>query len=160
MSVKEKEIREILVKIDGLIGYKVSNVSLGIGSYLTMDFGKISEIQVSSKHKVRRGEWHLWIQYCPWRIEAREKVIAGSDDPRDRLERAIKYLEGQTLESVIFTAPAPDVSFIFGKDIVLKLFPFNSTGEYEDWCLYTPDRNVLVFGGAKPWSYFPSNTSG
>ena len=160
MSIKEAEIPELMLKMNGWIGNKAWNVSLGIGSYLTMDFGAAMEVSVSHKHKITRGEWHLWVQYCAWRIEARNKVIAGSDDPREKLERAVKYFEGLTLEAVTVTVPAPDVTFVFQREVVLKVFPFNFTDDYEDWCLYTPDGHVLVLGGGKPWSYVAAGSSG
>jgi hypothetical protein len=157
MSVTEADIAELLLKMDGWAGHKAWNVSLGVGSYVTMDFGPEIEITISNKHKFTRGKWHLWVQYCAWRIEARNKIVAGSDDPRYKLERAVKYFEGLVLKSVILTPPAPDVSFIFEKELILKLFPFNFTGDYEDWCLYTPDQHVLVLGGKEPWAYVSSS---
>ena len=69
--------------MEGVSDLKAWNVSLGIGSYVTMDFGEPVEVRISSRLTITRGQWHLWVQYSPWRIEARNKVIAGSDDPRE-----------------------------------------------------------------------------
>ena len=158
MPVSKSDVERLMPRMAGWIGHKARNVSLGIGSYLTMDFGRAIEVLISNKHKLTRGEWHLWVQYCAWRIEARGKVVAGSDDPRDKLEHAVKYFEGLALESVNVIPPAPDVIFVFEKDVVLRLFPFNFTGNYEDWYLYTPDGYVLVLGGKKSWDYVSANS--
>jgi hypothetical protein len=159
MSIIDDDVAEVRAKMEGVLGLKAWNVSLGIGSYVTMDFGEPVEVRISSKLTITRGQWHLWVQYSPWRIEARNKVIAGSDDPREKLERAVKYFEGLALQSIVLTPPAPDVAFVFEDDVVLKLFPFNFTGEFEDWYLYTPDGHVLVLGGRQPWAYVKSGKS-
>jgi hypothetical protein len=61
-------LKDIPSKIQGL---KADNIKLGYGSFLTIDFGEPIEINIKTKkgiEKFTRGEWHLWIYMCAWRI--------------------------------------------------------------------------------------------
>ena len=46
------------------------------------------------------GEWRLWISYCSWRVEQSDRVLIGSDDERDDLEKAIQVLEKLMLQGI------------------------------------------------------------
>ena len=157
MTITNTDIMSIQSKIHGWIGHSPWNVSLGIGSYVTMDFGKELSVQATSTQTYVRGQWRLWIRYCCWRIEVRDRVLAGSDDPQEKLEKALKYFSQTRLTAVHLSPPAPDVALYFEPDIVLRLFPFNFTGDHIDWYLFTPEREVLVFGGGKSWECVPEN---
>lgn len=151
MTITNSDIAKIHSKMDGWVGNESRNVSVSIGSHLTIDFGKQISVPVTTIRSYLRGEWRLWIQYCCWRIEVRNRVVAGSDDPHDKLERAVAYLSGRRLSGINIKAPAPDVSFQFTDDVALKLFPFNFTSDYVDWYLFTPNHEVIVFATGKPW---------
>lgn len=150
MHMSEAEVAEVRSKLQGLIGQRAWRVALGVGSNLTLEFGVVSE------RAKPHGEWHLWLQSCAWRLETLKQVVAGSDDPRESLQAAVKILEGLRLNGIELTVPAPDVTFEFENGTLLKLFPFNFSGDFDDWSLYTPDGSVLIFGGANSWRYVPA----
>ncbi|HEY6945198.1 MAG TPA: hypothetical protein VI431_08655 [Candidatus Acidoferrum sp.] len=75
-----------------LVGMSPWNVALGVGSFLTMEFGE-PEIHSYGRRKVVHGEWHLWLQDCEWRIEAAGGIFATSDEEHDKLSKKIHRLE-------------------------------------------------------------------
>ncbi len=150
MATIETDIREIQAKIQPLLGKKAWGVSLGVGSFITLEFG--AKLKNEKVPKRPHGEWHLWITYCAWRLEKGPEVIAASEDPRPELKKKVRCLENLALQSVELTPPALEATFFFEEEIVLRLFPIY-THEYEHWMLYTPDENVLVIGPGTRWLY-------
>ncbi len=142
-------IQEVKAKINLLLGQKAWGISLGVGSFLTLEFGQI--LLSSDKHQRIHGEWHLWIYNCAWRLEEGDKVLAASEDERGKIEQAIQHLEGLVLQSVDLLPPVWDTVFTFEHQVILRLFSIHSEG-YEHWMLYTPDGNVLSLGPGSHWS--------
>ncbi|MBE9116181.1 hypothetical protein IQ249_09765 [Lusitaniella coriacea LEGE 07157] len=145
-----KDISKIRKKINPLLGKQAWNVSLGHGSFITLEFGRPC-LPAESSAKIH-GEWHLWVYCCAWRLEKENRVIAASEDPRSKLEEAVKNLEGLVIQSINLLNPALDTVFIFEQQIVLRLFSIHSQ-DYEHWMLFTPDENVLTIGPGTDWSY-------
>jgi hypothetical protein len=150
MSMIETDVLEIRQRLCPLVGKKAWGVSLGVGSFITLEFG--ASIPYSRIPDRFHGEWHLWVTYCVWRLEVGSKVIAGSEDPRPELKKAVQHLEGAVLRSIVLTPPALETTFVFDDAIILHLFPVY-TKEFEHWLLYTPDGNVLRIGPGSSWSY-------
>ncbi len=86
------------------------------------------------------------------RLEEGNSVLASSEDPRPKLELAVKRMEGLTLDFVEVLPPAWDIVFMFSEQVILRLFSIYSK-EYEHWMLYTPDGNVLCVRPGSSWSY-------
>lgn len=89
---------------------------------------------------------------CAWRLEEGDKILAASEDERDKLEFAIQRLESLVLQSIELLPPAWDTVFKFENQVVLRLFSIHFE-DYEHWMLYTPDDNVLSAGPGSSWSY-------
>ncbi len=150
MTVTESDICKIQARIGPLLGEKAWGVSLGIGSFITLEFGTPRPFEKFPERM--RGEWSLWVTYSVWRLEKEAKVIIGSEDSRSELKKAVQYLEDLVLHSVVLTPPAFDTTFIFNEGVVLRLFSI-CTKEFEQWMLYTPDGNVLSIGPGSSWFY-------
>jgi hypothetical protein len=150
MPITETDIHEIQLKIEPLLGKKAWGVSLGVGSFVTLEFG--APLPYEKIPNRFHGEWHLWITHCAWRLEVGIKVLAASEDPRPKLKKAVQHLEELALCSVVLTLPALQTTFTFDNRVVLHLFPIY-TEEFECWMLYTPDGNVLTIGPGDRWSY-------
>jgi hypothetical protein len=141
-----------------LIGQKPWDVSIGHSHFVTMEFGnKVPQktdffSKLSRKPKIfkEHGEWHLWIYMCAWRLEQNDFVLAASEDNTDRIEKAIKVLEGLILENIEIKRPLLDISFYFENNLILKTFSVYSdeSDECKHWMLFVPDGNVLVAGPA------------
>lgn len=143
-------VQEIQAKVEPLLGQKAWGVSLGFGSFLTLEFGQ--PLPPSKERQKIHGEWHLWLYNCAWRLEEWDKILAASGDERDKIETAIHRLENLTLQSVDLLPPAWDAVFTFEHLVILRLFATYSQ-DYEHWFLYAPDGNVLAVGPGSFWSY-------
>lgn len=132
---------------------------LGYGTFITMDFGKDIEIVFNTKkgiEKFTRGEWHLWINDCAWRIDKEGKPIIGSNDDRKKINKKILILKNKILKNIEILSNIFDAKISFEKGIELTLFA-NTTEEAEHWMLFTPDRKVLTAGPGTKISYKLSN---
>jgi len=154
MAVTKNDIQEIQNTLAPLLGRTAWGVSLGIGSFITLEFG-VPISGEASKHT--HGEWHLWIYYCAWRLEQGDQILAGSEDPRPKMEAAVRQLEGLDLQAVDLALPALDTAFTFSNSFVLRIFPVYSD-DHEHWMLYTPDNKVLVLGPSTNWSYISKSS--
>jgi hypothetical protein len=144
------KIQELQAKVNPLLGQKTWGVSLGFGSFITLEFGQ--PLPPSNEHKKIHGEWHLWLYNCAWRLEEEDRILAASGDERDKIETAIHRLDNLTLQSIDLLPPAWDAVFTFEHQILLRLFAMYSQ-DYESWFLYTPDGKVLSVCSGGYWSY-------
>ena len=144
-------LKDIPNKIQGLKAY---NVKLGHGSFLTIDFGEPIEIKVQTKkgiEKFTRGEWHLWIYMCAWRIDKGNRALVGSNDSRNKIESVLKKIDGKEL--ILFDLKhSLDAVLVFDGKYELRMFSIN-TEDQDQWMIYTPDRNVLTVGPGNKCSY-------
>lgn len=148
MATFHTDIAEIQAKMQGLLGHKAWRVALGVGSFVTMEFGQpVPPTEEGTIH----GEWHLWLYGCAWCLEQGERIIAASEDDRSKMEAAIQRIEGQALLSFELQTPALDAVVTFESDIDLRLFSYD-TEDMENWMLFTPDK-VISVGPAGQWSY-------
>jgi hypothetical protein len=143
-------IQEVQAIVNPLLGQKAWGVSLGFGSFLTLEFGQ--PLPSSGENQKIHGEWHLWLYNCAWRLEQKDRILGGSGDERDQLETVIERLNNLTLQSVELLPPAGDAVFTFEHQVVLRLFAIYSQ-DYAHWFLYAPDGNVLSVGPGNSWSY-------
>jgi hypothetical protein len=155
MPVSDTDIREIQAKIAPLLGQKTWGAALGVGSFVTLEFGQSRPAQQQGQRV--HGEWHLWVYCSAWRLEQGDNFVAGSEDGRPKLEASVTLLNGLTLQAVDVRPPALEVVFTFDRGIVLRVFPIFSE-DFEHWMLYTPDGNVLTAGPGASWTYERAST--
>lgn len=155
MKISKGDIDRIHKIINPLLGHTAWNVRLGIGSFITMEFGS----QVINSLGKDRGEWYLWIYCCGWYLEKPEGIFIGCEDPRGIIKQEIAILEGCGLEDVVISPIAFETKFVFDHGLVLHTFPLNFIDPCEYWMLYTPDGKVLVIGPASKWSFELSSKS-
>lgn len=152
-------MRELQKILNNLVGLTARRVKLGYGSFITMDFGNDIEVKVKTKtgvNKHTRGEWHLWVYQCAWRIDKNDKPVVGSEDDRKIIEKLVKCIEGKVLKKFEILTDSFDAKLTFSGNIVLYLFS-HITVEVEQWMLYTPGDKVLVVGPSTQWKYSSSN---
>jgi hypothetical protein len=150
MTITDRDLQEIQAHISPMLGLTAWNVALGVGSFLTLDFG--NPVPKRPDQKRIYGEWHLWIYMCSWRLEAGDRILASCEDPRPEIESAIQPLEGNRLDAVEIFQPAWDTIFRFDQGITLRTFSIYSSQE-EPWMLYTPNQGVVTVGPGTTWSY-------
>lgn len=155
MTVTEDDLRGIRERVAPLLGQRSWDARLGIGSFVTLEFGTPREPVGKRAH----GEWHLWVYCCAWRMDEGDEVVAASEDARDMLEQAVTRLEGRVLERVEITGPALETTWWFERRLALHLFPIFSR-DFEHWLLYLPGGDVLTAGPGTSWSLEPGEQPG
>ncbi len=149
-QISEDDVNTIKKIIKPLLGLLAWDVKLGIGSFITMEFGN----SIPDAHGKRYGEWNLWIYCCGWYLENPGETFLGSEDPRELLKQGITVLEGRRLEDIVISPKAFETDLIFNDGFVLHTFPLNFMDSYSDyWKLFTPEGKVLVIGPAPKWYY-------
>jgi len=149
MKISKGDIDRIHKIINPLLGHTAWNVWLGIGTFITMEFGN----QIITSHGFTRGEWHLWIYWSGWYLEKPGGVFIGCEDPRHIIKKEIAIMEGCSLNNVVFSKKVFETKFVFDHNIVLHTFPMNFIDPEKYWLLYTPDGKVLSIGPAPKWSF-------
>lgn len=123
-----------------LRGQSAWSARVGIGSMITLEFGKPT---ARGRTQSMRGAWSLWIQMAAWRIETHESMLAADEDDRATLEAAVSTLVGRPLRSASITASF-DAVFTFSGRVRLRVFPCSSTEEA--WALFYPPNLVFAAG--------------
>lgn len=137
--------RQIALKdlgIDGMLGLTPWRVSLGHSSFLTMQFGKEVIKTLYGKSHIY-GEWHLWLQCCSWRIQARDRILVASGDALSVIERCLGRVTFGPLDSVRVDGTTLDLTLAFQNGIELVAFT-NNRYRYTQWDLFKPDGEVLT----------------
>jgi hypothetical protein len=140
----------VLELVRNLKGHSPWGVRLGVGSFLTMEFGKP---EANGSGSAVHGEWHLWFYMCSWRIENEDKVIAGSEDERSRIETVLENLALGSIEKIDLVRPSLDLAMQFSIGTKALTFSTSSAGNERQWMLFTPDGHCLTVYGDGSFEY-------
>ena len=137
-----------------IVNLKARNITLGHGSFLTIDFGE----DIKEEHKTKgqskvytRGEWFLWLYMCFWRIEYHNKLIVGSEDKREEIELATTLINNQKL--IFFNiSPFNDLELDFESGH--KIRTFSAGIDYsEQWKLSLSNGMTFVANSSGKFEY-------
>ncbi len=145
MTLTKQDILQIQNLIAPLINKSAWGVSLGIGSFVTMEFGNPKEPKDSKKERYF-GEWHLWIQYCNWVLLRDGIEIVDSEDKRQSIRQKLTLLEGAVFRSLQISSNQRTMEFNFDNDLVLKLSEYDEQDEQDNldmWWFFTTNDHVL-----------------
>lgn len=140
------EIRTITSKIEPLLGQKCWQAKTGHGSFLTLEFGKIKiparqpfqqekldrlpptplkrKLQARQKELLSpRGEWHLWIYTCNWKIFHLDRLLAHNENCREIMQNAVSQFNKLTLKYFQFFDAYGKTIFTFENGYILNTFP-------------------------------------
>jgi len=160
-----------------LIGKWAWQVKRGYGSFLTMEFGNPhlevreprpvsadASRQVRDNFRRRRvtivGDWHLWIQYCDWKVTTSNQSISSveTDNPY-MVDECLAELDGQVLSSVESQGRDPATVFRFDLGGMIQVSSSPDQLEGHLWTLYrhkigsfalTPDGQLHQEKGDPP----------
>lgn len=165
-------MRTIASVFKKLYGIPSWNVHRGYGSFLTLEFGephlRIREPIVSnaSSKRVRdrfarrlvtvRGDWHLWIYCCQWKVYKGSRLIGDCTNTR-KIARAARLLNGQALVNVESSNRGTRWVFTFDLGARLETRPYDKTSE--QWLLYEPTEKCLSVRADGRYSYGPASES-
>ncbi len=150
MSSSSLSSTEVSNRLAGLVGLRAWGAALGIGSFLTLEFGDplptLPSARTANRKSPRQhGAWHLWLYCCAWRIDEPAGIVAASEDARDGLLAAVGRLDGATVVAVNIDSQGCALQIEFDAGLTLTTFAIFST-EYEHWFAYLPDGMVVTAG--------------
>lgn len=127
-----------------VLGTAPWRVKLGVGSFLTFDFGP----RVKSDGHVH-GQWHLWVYQSNWSLFHGERQLVDSDADRKVITISARRIEGESLTDIDFNARTAKTTFSFG-DFRLVVSPadyLDDPDERDDyWIFFMPDNKTLAVG--------------
>jgi hypothetical protein len=126
-----------------LVGQTANGCWLGYGATPFLEFGERTVEQDLKNHS--SGEWSLQCGSVLWRIEQRDRVLAGSEDDRPEMEAAINAINGLVFVSGNILESTGDSILRFTDDVVLRTFVLTSE-EDARWSLRHGDAAWLTLG--------------
>lgn len=124
-----------------VIGLRAWEPSVGVGSFLTIEFGNPRVTSVG----IRQGEFHLWVFGASWEIRERARIIASSSDDHDAMVDGARALDGALLRSFRFDREQMTLDLRFDSNVELAVTPLRDP-EMEEWLLYLDDGMVITAG--------------
>lgn len=146
MSASDERIQTFT---EQLIGQTAWGVQLGWGSFLTFEFGT-----PMTEEGATRGEWHLWLRMCNWRVETQKEVMCCSGDEPAYIDGKVADCDWGTVRQISLERPGLDLEVVFSSGRVLRAFISSSTEE-DQWMLYGPNRMTLIAHGGGRHEYVP-----
>lgn len=160
----------ISTTIAPLIGLPCWNVGRVHGSMISLEFGAprlhirepIASQSPSARVRERMaqrqvrpvGEWNLCVSACHWRVIAFDEKLAEDADAHERIEVAVRTVDGQKLTEFVLDTSGRTASFVFDLGATLTIWPYKS-GNEEQWSLYRPDGFVLTYRTDGQCSLYP-----
>lgn len=141
-----------------LIGKPCWNVQAGaIGSLAALHIGDKVALEkplpfpntslTPDEHKFR-GEYILYIEDCPWRLDGVDKVLTSwtdSNAPKGPLVTHMRGLIGKQITQVTLTQPGLDLTVHFDTGETLRIFPDQSDpNEGDNYSLSLPEKTVII----------------
>jgi hypothetical protein len=150
-----------------IIGKRAWLVRKGYSSMLTMEFGephlRVREVLPEAKAKALRrplvtvrGDWHLWVHSCDWRIREGGADVAHSEGTDAEIERGARALDGQLLLGVEVDPASSSSRLRFELGTTLEMTAYDR--ESESWLLYATNGHVLSLRGDGRYSWGPGDT--
>jgi hypothetical protein len=132
---------EIQKVIGSVYGQKCCRVSIGNSKNLSLGFGKKIYHNKSRLKDKFYGEWELGTYYGSWRVVKNNKILLGSGDDNDLLNRKINEIRFQKILSIA-NLSALDVRVEFSDGLMVDFLPAFSD-EDESFHMFCPD-NIYV----------------
>jgi hypothetical protein len=161
-------IQQSFAKLYGIPSWHVRQ---GYDAFLTFEFGTPhQEIgQVINREPNRegsrptrmvtiRGDWHLWIYCCGWRITQDGSALATFESSAESIAAACGALNGQALSEFTFESERGESVFRFDLGGELTTAPYDDD-LLEQWMLYCPDGYVLTYRSDGAFSHGRADTT-
>lgn len=135
-------ITEFEIALHQLAGKTCWNVQAGaVGSMASLHIGDKIPLDkplpypntslTPDEHKFR-GEYMLYVEDCPWRIEDGDSVQVTWLENSSAVTAQMKALIGRIVERVELTRPGMDLALFFSGGIALRIFPDQADPEEGD----------------------------
>jgi hypothetical protein len=147
---------EALIIVRTLIRQRPWRLKLGVGSFVTIEFGKP---EANPSGLVRHGEWHLWLYMCNWKLKRTGKALADSQGDRTSIESVFQNLELGSVKEVRIPRSSVDLQIEFDSGVNLWTTSTSKRDKVEQWMLFTPERKCLSAFGNQSYEYAPIDES-
>jgi hypothetical protein len=151
-------LEELEQALRRLVGLPCWNLQAGaIGSLMSLHIGEkiplnkplpYPNTQLSPDEHKYRGEYVLYVEDCPWRLDGTDAVIASWTDsgaPDSPLITGTRQLIGQRIEGLDLIRPGLDLILYFSNGLTLRVFPDQSDpDEGDNYSLSLADRTYIV----------------
>lgn len=118
-------------------GQTCARAATGAGSWsLLLDFGELAPANARGYREPRYG----LVVECPWRLEDRTRVLAGSGDASETVDGAVQVCVGKRIERLTVYRPSFMLHVHFSAELSLWAFP-------EDTRSYAPTSD----DPSSPW---------
>ncbi len=144
---------QIAAAFKPILGRPAWQVKKGYGSFLTLEFCEprleIREPRENKHFRNRnvtvRGEWHLWVYCCDWKIVIDGKRLAHSESDEEAIAQATARLDGQCLKELWMEPETVVTHFQFDLGGILTTLSYDDDDDEpnEQWMLFEPLGNVL-----------------
>lgn len=150
-----------------IVGRSVSHIWSSFGWCLFLEFGQLSEGEVSSNGELGnpKGEWTLTtMESWPiWTIQVGGRVQATSENSRNVRERALRSLIGHRLRSLEIDTASPSTRLTFSMGLMLTTERSARQHCQAHWLLRCPEGGDWPFvfpkGTHANWRQLPSETT-
>jgi hypothetical protein len=140
-------------RLAGLVGQRAWGTALGVGSFLTLEFGDVRAARPAAGSRAegrQHGAWHMWLYCCAWRIDGPASMIVASEDAREYIAAKVGAVDGATVVRADIQQGCT-LRLEFDTGLVLTSFAIFSSG-YEHWFVYLPDGTVITAGPGLAYS--------
>jgi len=141
----------------GLVGQTCWSVQVsGIGSLANLHFGeKIKrpkpmihqDFRISMEERAYHGEYILYLEECPWRLDGPDGVLVtwmDSADPGGRIYEKLPLLKEHTVQNTEVFTPGLDLAVHFDGGYTLRIFPDQVDADEGDNYSFTHRDNTYI----------------
>ena len=107
----------------------------GHGSFLTLEIG--------GSRAIDRGEWHLWIYCCAWRVTLDGRRVAHSESDSAVIQAACALLD--SIQYLDVHRKSGGSSFSFSSGANLDTRPYGKDDDDTQWILFCPNGNIVSY---------------
>jgi hypothetical protein len=141
-------LNQSLLHLSAAVGLSVWQPRIRAGSFLLFELGPA---RPDRKFGVK-GQFHLSILHCAWRLERGSEVLAFCEEPTKVLDQSVRLLDGLRLEKISVDPISLSSEFSFSEDVRLLTFSMYRE-EYEHWIMFGPWENAFVAGPGSSFSW-------
>ncbi len=122
----------------------VLSAARSIGSIFIVDLGQWEPDTHPNGEPCRRGEWSIFVEFCPWILLAHAEPVCTFDSEPAKIDETLIQLEGTRISQVGFIAPDDiDIFFAFDNGMRLELRTDDETLAGLQWVIFHHGESIL-----------------
>lgn len=161
MDMSPELLSQFEAALQQLVGLECWNMMAGaVGSLASLDFGAkvrrdkplpFPNVKLTPEEHQFRGEYVLYLEYCPWRLDSPDEVLASWNDssaPTGRIITGLRQIVGARVSSVHLLRPGLDLTVHFDHGLSLRIFPdLTERDDGDNYSLSHAGSATYIVGG-------------